>query len=110
MTEFTTLAESTIAMSAYNLLALNGPLSLPALHALICKGHESEVPKDSVLFALNALVMRGFAALDDETETLHACGPAGAPVRWRDRNGDGWEGWAVDMGKQGARALEEVLS
>lgn len=86
------LALSTIAMSAYNVLAMQGVMQGAQLYAALI-AHHPDLPAALLDDALMSLCSRnlvrnlgvGFAVAD----------PLRRLVRKRDRNGDGWGGWMV---------------
>lgn len=102
------IATSTIAMSAYNMLALIGrPMTWDELHTAVSQAYGEPMEKGAFLRAAAGLLRRGYVsklpgnllALKDKYRRR---------VRWRDRTGDGWNGWQVED-PRGPQKLEEVI-
>lgn len=101
-------AQSTIAMSAYNVLAIIGRPTTPAeLHQAVSNLYGEEIPRPDFVEATMQLVTRKYIrelpgsllATKDEQRRR---------VRWRDRTGDGWGNWLVED-PRGPQKLEDVI-
>ena len=104
------VAMSTVAMSAYNVLAKNGGAAPVArLHTVVKSGLNTDIEKDEFAVALTALMELGYISIvDEETGMVDVADPKRRLVRWRDRTNDGWDNWTVD-GAAGPQKLNEVI-
>lgn len=102
-------AISTIAMSAYNMLAVLGrPVTPSELHQVVSNMYGEEIPKPAFVEATMELVKRKY--IRELPGTLLASKDEHRRrVRWRDRTGDGWGNWLVEDSR-GPQKLEEVIN
>ncbi len=103
------IALSTLAMSAYNVIARNGgPLAAGKLHTIVTTALEDPgITRDFFAAALVRLEsMKYIIIVDQALGLIDVTDPKRSLVRWRDRGGDGWSGWKVE----GERGLPQSLS
>ncbi len=87
------VAESTVAMSLYNVVAAEGAQTLAQARELLAR-HGYLLATSALELALRQLVERGLAVV--EGERLSVTGPAGHVVVSRNRDDpEGWAGWRV---------------
>lgn len=107
------LATSTIAMSSYNLLTLaNVPVTAGQLYAVVCNGHGMQLDRKAFIEALQELVKRRFVAIVQtvgKPDHFTVVDPNKRRVRWRSREGDGWDNWFVEDPK-GPQRLKEIVN
>ena len=104
------VAMSTVAMSAYNVLAKNGEAAPVAkLHAVVKGGLNTGIESDDFAAALTGLLELGYISIVSQDEGLvDVVDPKRRIVRWRDRTNDGWDNWTVDDAA-GPQKLNEVI-
>lgn len=93
------IALSTLAMSAYNVIARgNGPSQARHVFKIVQAAHEDPgITEDLFAAALARLeTMKYITIVDVALGLVDVCDPERRLVRWRDRDGDGWTGWRVD--------------
>ncbi len=105
-----TVAASTIALSAYNVLARNkGPLPVSGLKAIVESGLNITISTHTFASCMAVLVEQGsINIVDESTGTIDVSDPNKNLVRSRDRTGSGWEKWTIHD-EQGHHLLSEVL-
>lgn len=101
-------ATSTIAVTAYNMLAIAGrALTWPELKARIVP-HHPDVKLDQLEAALAGMVERKFVVTSglhiDLTDRQHRM------MRARARTADGWDGWLIKDRRRGLVAIEDVIA
>jgi len=92
------IALSTLAMSAYNIIARSkGPIAAGSAYSIVASALEDpEITRDLFAAALARLEsMKYIAIVDQERGLIDVTDPKRRLVRWRDRRGDGWTGWQV---------------
>lgn len=109
------LAVSTVAMSAYNVLT-SAPrkVTFRELYVAVCQGHQTQIDRQSYINAIKGLLMRGWIHLHqahgEQPEHMVSCRDYHRRlVRWRDRDGDGWNNWLV-ADPRGPRKLEDAIN
>lgn len=103
-------ALSTLAVSAYNVVCRQGaPMQASLLFAVLSSTFDDTLTEDDVAEALSGLHARNFLVIvDEESGLVDVADPKRRLVRWRNRNGDGWNRWLVDDGGKTKR-IEEVI-
>lgn len=107
------LATSTVAMSAYNMLAISPqPFTAGQLYSAVCKAHGIQFDQKQFIEALQGLVSRSYLKIkraeEKKHDTFELVDPAKRRVRWRDRTGDGWENWMVES-PRGPQPLVKIV-
>ena len=87
------IADSTIGMSVYNVLAIAGAMAPADIRDRLAE-HEFVVPLAKVEIAVATLGVRGLI-FEKSPGKWVAGGPPGCVVCKRDRNGDGWGDWKI---------------
>ena len=116
------LAISTIAMSTYNMLALAPePITIGKLYAATCNGHGFQIERPRFLQAIHSLLNRAFLQIHNynghpitgsphsQNDKFSVYDRHRRLVKWRDRDGNGWDGWKLDGGSSGPIPLELVV-
>jgi hypothetical protein len=92
-------APSTVALSAYNVLAKAGePIPAQSLFNIVARGlQDPGITGEMFARCLAELQTRGLIRVADQSKgLLDVLDPRRRLVRWRDRTGDGWNNWMVD--------------
>ena len=93
------VALSTVALSAYNVLAKQpGPSEASRIFLIVKMGLMDEgVTQDVFARALAELQARGLICITEKDKGLiDVNDPRRRIVRWRNRSGAGWDNWLVD--------------
>ncbi len=102
------IALSTLAMSAYNVLARNGgPAPARSIFNVVVAAHEDPTitPEDFAAALARLETYRYIRIVDAEKGLVDVLDPNRRVVRWRKRTNDGWDGWMVE----GAKGQPEIL-
>lgn len=97
MTTERLLWTSTVAFSAYNLIALvKAPATLGDITDAVHRAHDAEqIPDDQIAEAMDELVKRGWVVFDADAMTYMIRDPKWRFARERSRTGEGWDDWKV---------------
>lgn len=93
------IALSTLAMSAYNIIARsNGPVNVRNVYNIVFAALEDPgITEDLFAAALARLETMKYIAIVNQTlGIVDVTDPKRRLVRWRDRTNDGWSGWRVE--------------
>lgn len=108
MTTETDIAVSTVAMSAYNLLARAGaPMAAAPLRTALNTACGVTISTTKFDLATGHLTARGYFKVNGSSQ-FYVADPESRLVRWRDRTGEGWSGWTV-VDANGPHLLDEVI-
>lgn len=103
------IAQSTLAMSVYNMVAmLEQPLALATIATRLEMSHLPGLEVADIQEPTEEMVKRGWVVLDPEgcvqlVDTHHRM------VRERARSGEGWDGWIVSCPSCKPKYLEDIL-
>lgn len=101
-------ATSTVAMSAYNMLAVQGrPFTTKAIFNYLSSEPHPGLKKTQVKQGLAELKKLGLVRSSREGFQIND--PKRRLCVSRDRSGDGWDGWKVRDLQRGLIPIEEVL-
>lgn len=89
------LWDSTCAFTAYNSLALAGPMTLSAVVSAVQTVHSAEAPaQEQIELGLAGMMSRGWISFNGSTYALRDS--ERRIVKWRARSNDGWDDWKVE--------------